>query len=93
MKMVRNIDLAEAIIFYGDESLFDGDSLLDGVEYLTEECERDDTAVLAIVSAQANNKEVYAKVHLNWTYSQLTTSTKKEDPRHCAISSDSIYVR
>jgi beta-phosphoglucomutase-like phosphatase (HAD superfamily) len=50
MMMVRNIDLAEAIIFYGHGSLFqDRNELLPGVEYLLQECERDDTVVLAIL--------------------------------------------
>ena len=53
LDMVRNIDLAEAIVFYGKESLFEGSSndkkLLPGVKYLVEECKRDDTAVLAIL--------------------------------------------
>ena len=53
--MVRNIDLAEAIIFYGESSLFsnvDDDKLvlLGGVENLLKECQRDDTAVMAILS-------------------------------------------
>eukprot|EP00980_Cylindrotheca_fusiformis_P004957 scaffold1051_cov119-Cylindrotheca_fusiformis.AAC.32 len=54
LSMVRNIDLAEAIIFYGEASLFhtdddDKNMLLPGVEYLMEECRRDETAVLAIL--------------------------------------------
>lgn len=48
--MVRNIDLAEAIVFYGRESLFDEEQiLLPGVEYLLNECERDDTVPLALL--------------------------------------------
>ncbi|CAJ1962040.1 unnamed protein product [Cylindrotheca closterium] len=58
--MVRNIDLVEAIIFYGKDSLFVADDgndendsnlelLLAGVENLVDECIRDETAVLAIL--------------------------------------------
>lgn len=56
--MVRNIDLVEALIFYGADSIFvernddaadDPAGLLPGVEALVDECRRDDTAVLAIV--------------------------------------------
>lgn len=61
--MVRNIDLVEALIFYGAESVFQIDVccdnssaaaksaalLLPGVESLIDECQRDDTAVLAIL--------------------------------------------
>ena len=53
LSMVRNIDLAEAIIFYGKDSLFqdsDGNmELLAGVENLVNECVRDETAILAIL--------------------------------------------
>ena len=54
LRMVRNIDLVEALIFYGGESIFQdegGESpqLLPGVENLVEECQRDDTAVLVVV--------------------------------------------
>ncbi|KAL3921106.1 MAG: hypothetical protein SGILL_002923 [Bacillariaceae sp.] len=60
--MVRNIDLVEALVFYGGKSIFgeisdDSTSLqlLPGVENLMEECRRDDTAVLIVV------EEPYAK--------------------------------
>jgi hypothetical protein len=54
--MVRNIDLVEALIFYGEDSLFQGDDeLLSGVEYLVDECRRDETAVLAILPPSAQN--------------------------------------
>jgi hypothetical protein len=54
LHMVRNIDLVEALIFYGGKSIFDGDDseelrLLPGVENLMNECERDDTALLVVV--------------------------------------------
>lgn len=58
--MVRNIDLAEAIIFYGESTLLshndDGSpslQLLDGIKNLIEECERDDTAIVAILSSES----------------------------------------
>jgi hypothetical protein len=67
LQMVRNIDLAEAIIFYGKESLVqesDGTyELLEGVEYLIAECQRDDTAVLAILPA-ASKIEVPKAMHV-----------------------------
>jgi hypothetical protein len=53
--MVRNIDLCEAIIFYGRESLFQKESLsilLPGVKRLVDECRRDETAVLAILKEE-----------------------------------------
>jgi hypothetical protein len=70
-RMVRNIDLVEALIFYGAESIllqldgYDDSSatatsaplFLPGVESLIDECQRDDTAVLAIVE---NENQVYA---------------------------------
>lgn len=53
--MVRNIDLAEAIIFYGGESLYqNGAEFLPGVENMLEECKRDETAVLAILEANTS---------------------------------------
>jgi hypothetical protein len=60
VSMVRNIDLAEAVIFYGSKCLFelteegDDDSMmvLSGVESLVKECLRDDTAVLAILEKE-----------------------------------------
>jgi hypothetical protein len=51
-KMVRNIDLAEAIIFYGQESLFqDEANFQPGVDNLIQESLRDETAVVAILEA------------------------------------------
>jgi beta-phosphoglucomutase-like phosphatase (HAD superfamily) len=53
--MVRNIDLVEALIFYGTASIFyplknkDERIFLPGVEDLIEECKRDETAVIAIL--------------------------------------------
>ena len=50
LRMVRNIDLAEAIIFYGKESLFvDDNNFQPGVDNLLHECTRDETAVIAIL--------------------------------------------
>ena len=71
--MVRNIDLAEAIVFYGTESLFepsdetDGGSskrrqVLPGVEYLLEECKRDETAVVAILENVDGNSNTYEDI-------------------------------
>lgn len=54
-QMVRNIDLVEALIFYGTASIFyplknqDERIFLPGVEDLIEECKRDETAVIAIL--------------------------------------------
>ena len=61
-QMVRNVDMVEALIFYGTASIFypadqvnvDTSKIgtrlfLPGVEDLIEECKRDDTAVLAIL--------------------------------------------
>lgn len=56
--MVRNIDLVECLIFYGQDSILlqehdDGAdskfSLLPGVESLVDECQRDSTAVVALL--------------------------------------------
>jgi hypothetical protein len=56
--MVRNIDLVECLIFYGQDSILllqehDGDDsklpLLPGVESLVDECQRDGTAVIALI--------------------------------------------
>ena len=55
---VRNIDLCEALIFYGDESIFlDGD-LYPGIDFLVEECVRDDTAVIGLVSASTMRERI-----------------------------------
>jgi hypothetical protein len=81
--MVRNIDLVEALIFYGAESILQLDVscenssitatssplLLAGVKSLIDECQRDDTAVLAIVEnehlvntiSRINNNIVHAR--------------------------------
>ena len=63
-QMVRNIDMVEALIFYGTASIFHPTTesnrynsnnirgtipFLPGVDELIEECKRDDTAVLAIL--------------------------------------------
>jgi beta-phosphoglucomutase-like phosphatase (HAD superfamily) len=54
-QMVRNIDLVEALIFYGNASIFypikhqDERIFLPGVENLIEECKRDETSVIAIL--------------------------------------------
>jgi hypothetical protein len=67
VSMVRNIDLAEAVVFYGSKCLFepaeggDDDSMvvLPGVESLVKECLRDDTAVLAVLEVDdANNDKI-----------------------------------
>ena len=62
--MVRNIDLVEALFFYGDDSIFFSTSstgqedqgqyqLLPGVESLIEECVRDDTAIVVLLDHQS----------------------------------------
>lgn len=61
LTMVRNIDLAEAIIFYGEDSLFQGHEFLAGVEYLIEECQRDETAVLAILPSSSTQSHLLPK--------------------------------
>jgi len=51
-KMVRNIDMVEALVFYGTNSIYqdsDKSMFLPGVENLIEECKRDDTSVIAIL--------------------------------------------
>ncbi|KAG7366362.1 hypothetical protein IV203_029032 [Nitzschia inconspicua] len=71
--MVRNIDLVEALLLYGAESILENDgdaksvgvpSLLPGVESLIEECRRDDTAVLAIVETE-QQFQVLSKIRKN----------------------------
>mmetsp|Transcript_10843 Transcript_10843/g.26046 ORF Transcript_10843/g.26046 Transcript_10843/m.26046 type:complete len:313 (+) Transcript_10843:103-1041(+) len=67
-QMVRNIDMVEALIFYGTASIFDPTAesntdtsksirvtgaFLPGVDDLIEECKRDDTAVVAILDDDA----------------------------------------
>ena len=57
--MVRNIDLVETLIFYGTKSIYhqsdsDESTFLPGVEYLLEECKRDDTSVIAILDSNAD---------------------------------------
>jgi beta-phosphoglucomutase-like phosphatase (HAD superfamily) len=51
---VRNIDLCEAIIFYGSDCLLEPDSnnLLPGVENLVRDCQRDGTVVLVLWESQ-----------------------------------------
>jgi hypothetical protein len=76
--MVRNIDLVEALIFYGADSILENivddngntATLLPGVDALMEECQRDDTALLAIleredqVSALSNCCRSTTTVHI-----------------------------
>lgn len=68
LSMVRNVDLCETLIFYGDETLFhethnnkgDNETLttfLPGVVSLMEECARDDTAVVALLHVDNNNSD------------------------------------
>ena len=57
--MVRNIDLVETLIFYGTKSIYhqsdsDESTFLPGVEYLLDECKRDDTSVIAILDSNAD---------------------------------------
>ena len=54
--MVRNIDLAEAIVFYGRDCMFEAGegTLQPGVEYLLDECQRDETAVVAILETDGD---------------------------------------
>lgn len=61
--MVRNIDLVECLIFYGQDSIllqeYDGDhnpkfSLLPGVQSLVKECQGDDTAVIALIEREGS---------------------------------------
>lgn len=68
-RMVRNIDLVEALIFFGAESILQSGNneseatvakksavLLPGVDSLIDECHRDDTAVLAILESEDHVK-------------------------------------
>ena len=63
--MVRNIDMVEALIFYGINSIYyktdtDERIFLPGVEDLIEECKRDATSVIAILdkdNTSQNNKD------------------------------------
>ncbi len=71
LQMVRNIDLVEALIFYGDETIVsrDDDSnmdLLDGVQSLLKECQRDDTAVIAIMEENVRTflSKEYPSIHV-----------------------------
>ena len=65
--MVRNIDLVEALIFYGtagmvrrlpSDSSSDTSTFLPGVENLLEECQRDDTSVIAILDHERDLAEM-----------------------------------
>ena len=63
LSMVRNIDLPECIVFYGDGLLAElRDD--DGLRSLLEECQDTDTAVIALVDA-ANEKDREAITHLS----------------------------
>lgn len=90
LEMVRNIDLVEALIFYGGDSLFgdiwgrgDDDSswqpsLLDGVEYLLDECKRDETAVIVILEDQTFIQR--AKECLNAKYPIIQVKEQTQRP-------------
>jgi beta-phosphoglucomutase-like phosphatase (HAD superfamily) len=65
--MVRNIDLVEALIFYGEDALIEGReaeddlqsfSLIGGVKDLLEECRRDETAVIAILDKSPRVEQI-----------------------------------
>ena len=71
-QMVRNIDMVEALIFYGTASIFvdnpSGDStnqaatrFLPGVDNLIEECKRDETAVFVILDDDDHGKDASRK--------------------------------
>lgn len=70
LHMVRNIDLAEAIIFYGTESIFTTSTtddsekiqLLGGVENLIEECQRDDTAIIVLLEESIASDPSYTNL-------------------------------
>jgi hypothetical protein len=76
MCMVRNIDLVEALFFYGDESIFthgrDGDDysdnadiqLLPGVSSLLAECVRDDTAIVVLLDQPTSSEQQERKKQL-----------------------------
>lgn len=54
--MVRNIDLAELVIFYGSSSIFDNNDnepqLRPGVQDLVQDCHADDTAVVVLLEEE-----------------------------------------
>ena len=92
--MVRNIDLVEALFFYGDDSIFfststsdqedqDQYQLLPGVASLIEECVRDDTAIVMLLDHQRQEIEFQKKKQL---IVDSTPSLKKNNP-------NILYVR
>lgn len=64
-QMVRNIDMVEALIFYGTNSIYENKGeriFLPGVADLIEECMRDETSVIAILDKdqdKIDNENIY----------------------------------
>lgn len=86
--MVRNIDLVEALIFYGRESILVQDdsspTFLPGVQSLLEECDRDDTAVIAILEGIDNDdnksiRELFAKQSSIHTFPMTSPAPNPKD--------------
>ena len=86
--MVRNIDLVEALIFYGEDAFIEtptGDgtdsdlqqfSLLGGVKNILEECERDDTAVIAILRRNPRREQITSYLNTQYPIVQIRPETE-----------------
>eukprot|EP00536_Pseudo-nitzschia_multiseries_P006114 jgi/Psemu1/239116/estExt_Genewise1.C_1260036 len=101
--MVRNIDQVEALIFYGTKSIFypttienkENDKtgtriLLPGVKDLIEECQRDETAVLAILDQ--NDKDSSAGGKDDGTVVYRTETSPAPNPRDLWEAIHSIQI-
>ena len=99
--MVRNIDLVEAIVFYGTESLFESSDetngsskrrqVLPGVEYLLEECKRDETAVIAILENDDDGSNNYEDILPKGVHLHLETQPPP-NPRDLWEATHSITI-
>ena len=92
--MVRNIDLVEALIFYGEEAFIQASneggagnqlqrfSLLGGVKNIFEECGRDDTAVVAILRNNPTTEQITSYLNTQYPIVQIKPETESPPNPH-----------
>lgn len=104
-RMVRNIDMVEALIFYGTASIFypivktsddtssesdKGGDFLPGVQDLIEECKRDETSVIAILH---DNKDIPQCSNDDNTINYKTETSPAPNPRDLWEAIQSIQIQ
>jgi len=103
--MVRNIDMVEALIFYGTASIFypivkssddtssesdTGGDFLPGVQDLIEECKRDETSVIAILD---NSKDIPQCSNDDDTIHYKTETSPAPNPKDLWEAIHSIQIQ